>query len=235
MDRVEAARRYVAHHWPDASAAFLGGSSAAGVATPTSDLDIVLVLPGPPAPKRMTTTWEDLTVEVFAHTADSIRHYWAKDIADRKPALIRMCSESADLGSTAGLAEALRAEAARLLRAGPPQPEPAELASRRYGVTDLLDDLAGGLPATERSFVVAKLIVEVAELALFAERHWMGTGKWLGRELADLDPRLCEWLVEVHREALLGSDDTLIGVADSVLERVGGRLTAGFEARGEGP
>lgn len=235
MNRVDAARSYVAHHWPDALAALLGGGSATGVVTPTSDLDIVLLLDGARAPKRMTTVWEGITVEVFAHTAESLRRYWAKDTADRKPALIRMCAESVILVSVGARAEAIQEEADRLLHAGPPEPEPAELARRRYGITDLLDDLAGDPSHVERPFVLANLFVEVAELALLAARHWSGTGKWLARELADLDPRLCERLVAGHREALLGSDDMLIGVADAVLAGVGGRLTVGYEARGEQP
>jgi predicted nucleotidyltransferase len=52
MDAVDAARAVVEEHHPDARAAFLGGSVVTGRRTATSDLDIVVLLHGHPAPYR---------------------------------------------------------------------------------------------------------------------------------------------------------------------------------------
>ncbi len=52
MDAIEAARAVVDEHHPEARAAFLGGSVVTGRPTATSDLDIVVLLHGTPAPYR---------------------------------------------------------------------------------------------------------------------------------------------------------------------------------------
>ena len=52
VDPVGAARAFVADCFPTACAAYLGGSTGTVFQTPTSDLDIVVVLDGEPAPFR---------------------------------------------------------------------------------------------------------------------------------------------------------------------------------------
>src|SRR3954453_16864955 len=97
MDPVELARALVADRFPDAAAAFLGGSVLTARRTKTSDIDIVVVIDGPPAPYRETVAVEDVIAELFVHTVASLRHYWEKDVAARRPALVRMCAQSAVL------------------------------------------------------------------------------------------------------------------------------------------
>ena len=75
MDLVELARRVVADRFPDARAAFLAGSAGEGSANEFSDLDIVVLLDGPPAPYRETIRVEGWPVELFVHTDESIV-YW---------------------------------------------------------------------------------------------------------------------------------------------------------------
>jgi hypothetical protein len=220
---------------PTAHVAILGGGSVAGEITSTSDLDIVIVLAGSPAPKRITTIWESVTVETFLHTHASLNHYWEIDLADGKPSLLRMCADGVVLDGEERSIEAVRAEARRRLDAGPAESTPGEIDRRRYGITDLIDDLVGGVTEVERPFVVGQLATDVASLALVAARHWRGGGKWLGRELFDLDPDLARDLVAAHSLAVGGSDGDLIRVAEAVLDRVGGRLLAGYEADGEMP
>ena len=49
MSPVDVARRLVEEEFPGARAAWLGGSVVRGDASPTSDLDITVLLDGPPA------------------------------------------------------------------------------------------------------------------------------------------------------------------------------------------
>ena len=53
-DPLKVAARLVAERFPDAAAAFLGGSVLTTRRTATSDLDIVVLLEGRPAPFRET-------------------------------------------------------------------------------------------------------------------------------------------------------------------------------------
>ncbi|MCE7011797.1 nucleotidyltransferase domain-containing protein [Kibdelosporangium philippinense] len=81
MDPVGAARAYVADRFPSAWAAYLGGSTGTALQTPTSDLDIVVVLDGGPAPFRHTDWHEGWLVEVFAHTAASFDAFVERETA----------------------------------------------------------------------------------------------------------------------------------------------------------
>ncbi|MGH3621564.1 MAG: nucleotidyltransferase domain-containing protein, partial [Sciscionella sp.] len=58
MQPYRIAEALVAERFPTALAAFLGGSAGTVLATPTSDLDIVVLLDGDPAPFRQTSRYE---------------------------------------------------------------------------------------------------------------------------------------------------------------------------------
>jgi hypothetical protein len=82
-----------------------------------------------------------------------------------------------------GEAEAMQRDAAAFLAAGPPPLGDAELARRRYVLTDAVDDLMGARDGDERAVVAAQVLVAVAELALIVDGCWLGAGKWLLRKL----------------------------------------------------
>ena len=73
------ARSIVATQFPDALAAVLAGSFATGEPTVTSDLDIVVLLAGPPGPYRETTRVEATVVELFVHTPDSLVYWYERE------------------------------------------------------------------------------------------------------------------------------------------------------------
>ncbi len=109
-DPVVAARRAVAGWFPEALAAWLGGSAASGAATPTSDLDFTVLLAGPPAPYRDSRRFDGWPVELFVHTAASLAHYRAKDLARRQPTMLRLVGESVLLVDVDGPGAALQAD-----------------------------------------------------------------------------------------------------------------------------
>jgi predicted nucleotidyltransferase len=232
MEPVEAAADFVTSHFPVARAAFLGGSVLTSDATQTSDLDVVVVLDGPPAPYRETFRHRGWVVEAFVHTRDSLLHYYEHDRSRRVCSLLRMCGESRVLVDT-GIAEEIQAEARRRIADGPGALTDEERDALRYAVTDLLDDLAGCRSDDERPYIAASLTVQVAQLALAAAGAWSGNGKALHRSLAAVDPALAARLVDGHRRSLChGSDEVLRDAALEVLHRVGGPLLEGYRLRG---
>jgi hypothetical protein len=64
---------------------------------------------------------------------------------------------------------------------------------------------------------------QTAELALLLAGSWLGTGKWLLRELRAADPAVAAALL-----ASAGNPERLTAVADQVLSRAGGRLWASY-------
>jgi hypothetical protein len=222
MDPVEDARALVSERFPAALAAFLGGGVLSSRRTATSDLDIVVVLAGPPAPYRESLRWRGWPTETFVHDRDSLEVFFAKDTARRRPSLARMCTDGAMLAD-AGVASEVRERAQAVLAAGPPAATRTELEGLRYGLTDLIDDLASSTDSGETAVIGWNVWVATAELALIRAGAWLGTAKWLLRELRDTDPDLADRMV-----AAIGDSRQLTDLADEVLARAGGRFWNGY-------
>ncbi len=227
MDPEADAREFIAERFPGCEAAFLGGAVLSDRRTPTSDLDIVVVLADLPAPYRESLTWRTWPVELFVHRADTIGAWFAKDAARLRPTMARMCADGVLLADADGTGATILNQARAVLAAGPPVPSQAELDRRRYGLSDLLDDLAGTTDDGERAIICACVVRETAELALLIGGRWLGTGKWLLRELRSADPRLAEELLAAREDPV-----ALAQLTDGVLDRAGGRLWAGYRQVG---
>jgi predicted nucleotidyltransferase len=234
-EAVEVARRLVAERFPQARAAWLGGSVAGGTATSTSDLDITVLLPGPPAPMRESLLYADWPVELFVHTERSLAHYCGKDHDRRQPSMMRLVGESIillDTTEVGDLAMKLQADCLAQVGTGPEALSEHELAMLRYRVSDLLEDLIGADSNDIRAVVAASLWQEAAALLLTGDRRWSGTGKGLLREVAGYDNDCgtahAVALADGLRAAVSGDPVPLTIETDEILAAYGGRLFAGF-------
>jgi hypothetical protein len=222
MDPVEDARALVSDRFPAALAAFLCPGVVSSLRTSTSDLDIVVVLAGPPAPYRESLRWRGWPAETLVHDRESLEYFFAKDTARRRPTLARMCGDGVTLAD-AGVAAEVRERAQAVLAAGPPAATSSELEERRYGLTDLVDDLAGSTDPGETAVIGWNIWVATAELALILAGGWLGSAKWLLRELRAADVDLADRMV-----AAIGDSRQLTALADEVLDRAGGRFWTGY-------
>ena len=233
MEPHAAAADFVATHFPDARVAFVGGSVLTSHRTETSDLDVVVVLAGPPAPFRETFRHCGWVVEAFVQDDDSLTFYFAHDRKRRVCSLLRMVGESDLVVDRDGSAAALQARARELLAAGPGPLEDAARDAMRYALTDLLDDLTGSRAPDELPWVAGLLLAQTAQLALASAGAWGGAGKALHRALAAHDAGLAARLVEAHRAAVGdGRVEGLRSVVLEVLDRVGGPLQEGYRVGG---
>lgn len=231
MDHVEVARELVQERFPHARAAFLAGSVLTDHRTPTSDLDIVVLLTGLPAPCRESLVHRGWPVELFAQTEPDWHAFVERETAARRSPLLAMCAEGMLLADADGVGAALQREAQARLTAGPPQASEAELDDWRYALTDGLDDLRGCTDRQERVYLVADLLHRASELALVAGRHWLGCGKWLSRRLVTADAALHGKLTSGAVAAVSGDVDgceRFTAAVEEVLDRVGGPLWAGY-------
>jgi predicted nucleotidyltransferase len=94
-DAILAARAVVARRYPNATQAWLSGSVVLGEATPTSDLDITVLLEAGPA-HRESVRHDGWPVELFVHTEASVRAYVAKDLGRRRPTMARLVAAGRD-------------------------------------------------------------------------------------------------------------------------------------------
>ena len=236
---VDDARALVTQWFPEARAAWLGGSVVLGSATPGSDLDVTVLLPGPPAPFRETRRYRDWPVELFVQTETSLAHYLRSDVSGGRPTMPRLVGRSVVLSDTDGSGVRWQQAAHALLAAGPPPLTGDDLASLRYAVTDLLDDVTHAHDAHERLVSAMLLGDEAARLLLRGAGHWCGRGKWVARELAGLDERDGTGWRARHEQALVtaaaGDVSLLLEFADAVLDRNGGPLLEGHRLDGTDP
>jgi hypothetical protein len=122
----------------------------------------------------------------------------------------------------------VRAECAAALAAGPGPLPAAELERHRSLLTDLLDDLTYSGDPAESAVISAVAWLRTAELALLAAGRWLGTGKWLLRELRGFDPSLA-------RRWVAARDDpaAVAPLVREVLDAAGGPLFDGYHVVGD--
>jgi hypothetical protein len=226
-DPVSDARDVVAELFPQAVWALLAGSVTTAQRTAGSDLDIVVLLPegDPQAPHRDSRHFRGWPVELFVHDEVSLAHYLAKDLPGRRPVMHRMVASGVPLAGDPGQ---WRDRCARTLAAGPDPLSDAELASRRYLLTDLLDDLTHAADRGERAVIATIAWITIAEQALAMAAHWTGSGKWLLRELRDLDAELADRWLEARDDP-----DAIAALIRLVLGNHGGPLFDGYRVAGE--
>jgi hypothetical protein len=218
MDPVTDARDLVVARFPDAVWALLTGSVTGPHRTAGSDLDIMVLREAGPS-FRESLRFRGWPVELFVNTRASLERFLTQDIAIRKPSTHRMVAQGVPL---VGDPAELQARCARVLADGPPPLTKAEQDSFRYGLTDLLDDHKHAIDAGERVVIAAALWTAVAQAELTFAGRWISRGKWLLRELRELDPDFAtRWLA---------ARDDPTQLAGEVLAARGGPLFEGYRA-----
>lgn len=223
VDPIADAAALVADRYPHARWALLAGSVLdPGARTAGSDLDIVVCVPDDAVGHRDSVRWHGWPVELFVNTEDGHRWFIAQEMARRKPTLVRMIATGVPVAGESDVA-GLKAECRAMLDAGPGPASDSALEDARYGVTDLLDDLAYARDGGEADVVRSVLWERVGHLALAAAGRWDGGGKWLLRELRSWDPGYAaRWVAARH------DDDTMVAVARATLDAAGGPLFEGY-------
>lgn len=224
---LELSDRFVSAHFPAATIAVLGGSTARGTRTATSDIDLLVVgdalFDDDRSSMAASTEFEGEIFEVFAYTPDAFDEWTRKDVAQHRPVLLHMLVEGAELRGGHELA-ALRELWRGVLENGP-EATCHELAARRYVITDLLDDLRDASDPMERHAGAFALFEKTAELMLLSNRRWLGTGKYLPRRLRELSGERANALTE---PLLAGEFSAFADRVEHELNRAGGRVQAGF-------
>ncbi|MFE0463387.1 nucleotidyltransferase domain-containing protein [Kitasatospora sp. NPDC058965] len=228
-DLIDQARRLAAARFPDALAVVLGGSAAAGRATASSDLDLAVLVPDGGESLRETVRFEGRLAELFVHTRAGLAEIFAADVASRRAVMQSIYADGLALHDPSGDGAAARDRAAADLLAGPPALGADAVEAKRYGLTDLLLDLADRQDPDEALAIGAAALGTATELLCDHHRAWVGGGKWLPRRLRAADPELGGALLAGHRRLCAsGEPDRLVAAAGQVLGLVGGPLAEGY-------
>jgi Nucleotidyltransferase domain len=233
MDHLALAERFIAAHFPAATSVILAGSTARGTRTPSSDLDLLVIgeslfadVPAATGISSHAATYgfEGEAVEVFAYTPSGFEEWARRGVAQHRPVIVHMLVEGLTLRAGPEL-PSLRERWASVLDAGPTVSE-AESATRRYVITDLLDDYRDVRDPLERHQLAAALFDRTAELILLTNGRWIASGKWLPRRLRDFDPQRARLL---SAPLLAGDHTSFAAQIEHELDIAGGRIHEGYE------
>ncbi|MEV6343575.1 nucleotidyltransferase domain-containing protein [Actinoplanes sp. NPDC051851] len=218
VDPLTDARALVAERFPEATWAVLTGSVIGPYRTSGSDLDIVVLRQNGPG-YRESLHFRGWPVELFVHTPERLAGFLKNELADRKPSTHRMLAHGVPV---VGDPSELRERCAGVLASGPPPLTGAERDWLRYSLTDLLDDYQHAIDPGERTVIGTAMWTETAQAALSFAGRWVSGGKWLLRELRQLDEDLAaRWLAVRDAPAELAAEVLALG---------GGPLFDGYRA-----
>jgi len=233
MDGAEAARAFIATHFPDCMAAVLFGSVARGEQTETSDLDIIVVTDEDISPYRKSYRQYGWFIEVFVgsreYNEEKVKHFQGRHI----PSFLTSYAEGIVLKDHQNFAQELQDKARAVLERGPDALTPQEIDTYRYVITDWMDNFVDSKSYEESLFIAYDLAAKAGEFLLAHNRKWTGERKWLYRALQKLDQEVADRLVEELKWFYqTGNKEGLIEVVVRVLNLVGGKLYEGYSRIG---
>ena len=224
-----AARAIFAERYGGARVIFLAGSVVRGEATPTSDLDLVVVYERLPHAYREAFVHAGWPVETFVHDPETLRYHFDSDRRRGIPSLMRMVTEGIEIPEASRFSAELRRLASELLEAGPPRWDEPELTRRRYRLSDWVDDIRH--PRTPEELVASGtfLYADLADFFLLSQSLWTAHSKTIPRRLREVDAGFAERFRDAF-EALFAEkrQGPVIALVEEVLKPFGGPLFEGF-------
>lgn len=228
LSPIEAAHQFINNHFPNCQGALLAGSVVRGEATETSDLDIIVFDKYNRSSYRESFIDQGWAIEVFVHNLTTYKSFFESDRKRARPSLPRMVLEGIILKDD-GIVDSIKIEAKYILDNGPEKWSSETIKTKRYFITDTMDDFIGCSNRAEEVFIANTLAELVSEFYLRTNNQWIGTSKWLVRSLRHYDEAFAKNFIEafdVYYRS--GEKSHVIQLVDSILQPYGGRLFDGF-------
>lgn len=216
--------------YPDSVTMFAAGSMVRGEATPYSDLDLVVVYAKLPHAYRESYRFQSLPIEAFVHDPETMSYFFSEvDGKSGIPSLARMVSEGVEIPLPSDTSCLLKELAASMLAAGPPLLSAQEVESRRYLLTDLMDDIRAPKSRGELTATGTRLFEALADYHLRVHGYWSGKGKGLSRALKQADANLSERYFQSFDTLFSEGDPTqVLALGQELLQPHGGAMFEGF-------
>ncbi|HEX8723283.1 MAG TPA: nucleotidyltransferase domain-containing protein [Pyrinomonadaceae bacterium] len=231
---VEAARGVWAERYAGARVLFLAGSVMRGEATPTSDLDVVVVYERLPNARREAFVYAGWPVETFVHDAETLERFFEDDRRRGLPALMSMVAEGVEVPGATEFSAALKRRAGELIAAGPPPWDDAELTLRRFRLTDWADDMRFPRSPEELLATGAYLYQDAADFYFRSRGLWSAHSKTIPRRLRRADPAFAERFLRAFDALFAGKRaDAALALVEELLAPFGGPLFDGFSREAE--
>jgi predicted nucleotidyltransferase len=231
---VAQALRLVTTRFPHALGAVLGGSVAQGRATPTSDLDVAILLPDSDTSRREVIRHEGRLAELFLNTLADVPEFFEWERARRRGTVLFVYEQGLPLLDPHGHLSRTCEQARAVLAGGPPPLTPAEWERGRYSLTCYVDDLVDtpSVHRYEQLSLADFTLREAAHVLTAYHGAWTGIGKWLPRRLLSADPVRGKALLDGHQAVAEHANPApLAAAAEQVLDLLGGPLREGYAHR----
>lgn len=229
---LEVAKDFYDEKFKKAKCAFVAGSLVKGTGTLTSDIDLYIVfdvkeLPGA---YRETVFYQDYLIECFVQNENSLDYFLNQESEYGECVAASMIIEGIVLPQETEYSDKIKAKAGNLYAKGPKILSKGEIDARRYGITDLLDDLSAE-DSGELQGTLAVLHQKLGDFYLRAGGQWSGSRKALYQMMKKISPDMAAEFSAAFDAACKNEDFGLLNrVADKILAPFGGRLSAGFKS-----
>ncbi|KOO51517.1 nucleotidyltransferase domain-containing protein [Viridibacillus arvi] len=228
LSPIAAAHQFINKYFPNCQGAVLAGSVVRGEGTDTSDLDIVVFDSSLNSSYRESLIEFDWPIEVFVHNLTSYKYFFELDYRDAKPSMQRMLWEGIILKDEE-IIQPIKREAKEILDKGPERWSEEIITTKRYFITDVLDDFIGCKNRAEEIFIANALAELIHEFVLRTNDQWIGSSKWIIRALKNYDEKFTEVFVDAFDTYYKTAEKSkVIHLSEMVIEPFGGRLFEGF-------
>lgn len=229
QNAIRNAHKIFLERYKGAEFCIAAGSIVRGEGPAHSDLDLVVVFPSLPFAFRESFTFEGMPVEAFVHDHETLQAFIDEDYGDGEASIMDMIAHGRILPEESDTPRKLQEYAAGLLNKGPDPLSAEKERNLRYFISDLIDDLKGDRPDTEKRAILYKLYPKMGELALRKQGRFSSTGKHLARSLKNTCPEVFDVLEGLMQAAHNGRlDDGHIRQLENALDRLGGLLFDGY-------
>lgn len=227
---IDTAKSIRGERYPSAAAVFAAGSFIRGDATAHSDIDLVVVFDRLPNAYRESYHVDGFPVEAFVHDPETLSYFIHRvDCVSGVPSLPQMIAEGVEIPGPTMLSQSLKDFARRVLEAGPPHLTEEEVNTRRYAITDLVDDLREPRTIDEMIAAGTRLYVALADFQLRFHGNWSGHGKSIPRVLKRYEFEFCVRFNAAFRCLFQSFDPKpVVEIAGEVLKPAGGFLFEGY-------
>lgn len=228
VSAIEAAKKFIQTEFPDCLGAILSGSVMSGKETSTSDLDIVVFEKRVNAYRESVIKYEWM-IEVFVYDLESYKPFFDSDIKRARPTLPRMLAEGMMIKHHPKI-EKLVDHAKETMLAGPPKWDQKTIECHQYVLSDLIDDFIGSEHVNESICVAATLLDKLHEFILRTNQHWVGSSKWIYREMEHFNPDITNEMFQAFQNYFqTGEKNGIINVVELALKPFGGKRFEGFQ------
>jgi predicted nucleotidyltransferase len=223
----EAAQKFIESEFPNCLGAILSGSVTRGEHNETSDLDIIVIENSSNAYRESVIKF-DWMIEVFVYDVISYKPFFESDQKRARPTLIRMIAEGVILKHHPEI-DRIKQESKLLLLSGPNEWDENTTKRNQYFLTDVLNDFIGCENRLELLCITGTLLERLHEFILRTNKRWIGSSKWIYRELKQFDQVLASEIFSAFNQFYeTGEKKQVIELVDLILKPYGGRLFNGF-------